>query len=205
MSSIYVLRHGKSVGNVDPTLYGTMLNPEMSLHSTGEEEARLAGKHLKDEITQHPTVFYSSHYIRAIQTAEIISALCKDTRSVKQNVFLAERHYGEEEGGTDADDFATRPMERHAYNTAGHLAYAPVRGESLLDVHVRAGLFVLQHDSFRFIPSAVIVSHKSTCLMLHAYFTGEMPTIESEWKNCEIRKYKSTEESSRFHYEGQIK
>lgn len=203
MSSIYVLRHGKSVGNADPTLYSTMFNPEMPLNATGENETRIAAQRLKDEI-EGPLAIYSSHYLRAIQTAEIIGKALGN-RKVRQNVFLAERHYGEEEGGTDVDDFTARPVERHAYDTSGHLAYTPVRGESLFDVHMRVALFVLQHDSFRFIPSVVIVSHASTCLMLHAYFTGKMPTRENKWKNCEIRKYIRTDtEPWDFLYDEQL-
>ncbi len=204
---IYVLRHGKSVGNADPTLYGTMFNPEMRLNATGATEARIAAQllkndlkgFLKDDIKGKPLAIFSSHYLRAIQTAEIIGETLN--RKVKQNVFLAERHYGEE-GGTDVDDFSARPMERHAYNKAGHLAYTPIRGESLFDVYQRVALFVLRYDSFRFMPSTVIVTHASTCLMLHAYFTGEMPTAGDKWKNCEIRKYDSG--SIEFTYEGRL-
>lgn len=203
MSSIYVLRHGKSVGNEDPALYSTIFNPDMSLSATGEKEARIAAQRLKEEIGGSDVSVHSSHYLRAVQTAQIISKALGE-RKVRQSVFLAERHYGEEEGGTDVDNFADRPMERHAYNTAGHLAYSPVRGESLFDVHMRAALFVLKHNSFRFMPSTVIVSHVSTCLMLHAYFTDEMPTRENKWKNCEIRKYRARETLQDFVYEGQL-
>ncbi len=205
MSSIYVLRHGKSVGNADPTLYGTMFNPDMPIDSQGGDEARFAATCLKNEINGPPVSIHSSHYLRAVQTAQIISKTLGSSQ-VRQSVFLAERHYGEEEGGADVDDFATRPMERHAYDTAGHLAYTPIRGESLFDVHMRVALFVLKYDSFRFMPSVVIVSHASTCLMLHAYFTDDMPTLGDKWKNCEIRKYvRSDTEPWSFHYEGKLK
>lgn len=205
MSTIYVLRHAQSVGNTDPRLYSTMFNPDMALIPQGEKEADAAGSRIEEDLGGNPTsmAIFSSHYLRAVQTAEIISKHLGH-RNVKQNVFLAERHYGEEEGGTDMDNFADRPMEQHAYNTAGHLAYSPVRGESLFDVHMRVALFCLQHDSFRFIPSTVIVSHASTCLMLHAYFTGKMPKGEDKWQNCEIRKYTALTSSSEFAYEGKL-
>ncbi len=193
MSSVYLLRHGQSIGNANSQLYSTMFNPEMPLNITGRHESQDAGGHLKNAIEKNPVVIFSSHYLRAIQTAEIIKKALGKQQKIKQNAFLAERNYGEEEGSADVNDFATRPMEKHAYNTAGHLEYTPVRGESLLDVHMRVALFVLQHDSFRFIPSAIIVSHKSTLLMLHAYFTGEMPDVNSRWDNCEIRHYDITD------------
>lgn len=204
MSVVYVLRHGQSSGNADPTLYRSMFNPDIPLNSHGENEAHDAAVRLNNEISG-PVSLYSSHYLRAVQTAQIISKNFGNP-NVRKSVFLAERHYGEEEGGTDVEDFDTRPMERHAYDTAGHLAYTPIRGESLFDVHMRVALFVLKYDSFRFIRSVVIVSHASTCLMLHAYFTENMPTRADKWQNCEIRKYiKNETEPWAFQYKGILK
>lgn len=203
MSSIYVLRHAQSQGNADPSLYQTMFNPDIPLSEEGKAEASKAAKLLQKDIPNSVGI-YSSNYLRAIQTAEIIKNVL-GKQNMKQNIFLAERKYGEQEGCNDVNDFNTRPMERYAYGKAGHIAYTPLRGESLLDVQVRVTLFVLQQDSFRFTPAAIIISHASTCLMFHAYFTGELPTLKSKWKNCEIRKYIHTGElSSQFVYEGQL-
>lgn len=200
-SIIYVLRHGQSAGNANPSLYNTMFNPQIPLNTKGKEEAQKAAQLIAEDIKK--VVIFSSHYLRCVQTAEIIKKTLGN-QFIKQNIFLAERQYGDQEGCNDENNFDDRPMERYAYNNAGHLAYTPNRGESLLDVHMRVALFVLQHDSFRFMPAVVIISHASTCLMFHAYFTGEMPTIDTKWKNCEIRKYKNTSESSRFIYEKQL-
>lgn len=201
MSSIYVLRHAQSQGNVNPSLYQTMFNPDIPLSEEGEAETLKAAELIKNDAGSFAGI-YSSPYRRTLQTAEIIrKVLGVGKRHVKQNIFLADRQYGEQEGCNDVDDFNARPTERHAYEQAGHLAYTPIRGESLLDVQMRVALFIFQHDSFRFIPSVIIVSHVSTCLMFHAYFTGEIPTRESKWKNCEIRKY-TADPSLQFTYEG---
>ncbi len=201
MSSIYVLRHAQSQGNVDPSLYQTMFNPDIPLSEGGKSEAFITAKLLQKNV--HSVGIYSSNYIRAIQTAEIIKKVLGKP-NVRQNIFLGERKYGEQEGCNDVDDFNTRPMERYAYEQAGHVAYTPIRGESLLDVQMRVALFVLQENSFRFTPAAIIVSHASTCLMFHAYFTGELPTLENKWKNCEIRKYTHSSTTSQFAYEGRL-
>lgn len=201
MSSIYIVRHAQSQGNVNPTLYQTMFNPDIPLSEAGEAEALKAAKLIQQE--DNPTksmAVFSSTYRRSIQTAEIIGEVF-GKQNVKQNIFLGERKYGEQEGCNDIDNFNARPMERCDYEKAGHIAYAPVRGESLLDVQMRVALFVLQQDSFRFTPAATIVSHKFVCLMFHAYFTGELPTIESKWENCEIRKY-TAEPSFQFVFRG---
>ncbi len=203
MSSIYVVRHAQSQGNVNPSLYQTMFNPEIPLSEEGKTEAIRAGDLISEDIGRSFAIF-SSTYLRSVQTAGMIGGVLGNP-NVKQNIFLGERKYGEQEGCNDVDDFSTRPMERCAYKKAGHIAYTPVRGESLLDVQMRVALFVLQQDSFRFAPAAIIVSHASTCLMFHAYFTGELPTLENKWKNCEIRKYTHpAEPSSQFIYEGPL-
>lgn len=189
MSSIYVLRHGQSVGNANTLLYSTMINQDMPLSKQGEQEAANAAK----EIAKHTTAvaIFTSHYLRAIQTADIIGKAIGN-REVKQNVFLAERQFGEQEGASNVDNFNNRPLEKYAYGKASHLTYRPIRGESFLDVQMRVAIFILQQDSFRFVPSVVLVSHRDACLALHSYFTGEVPNTESKWENCEIRKYTAT-------------
>jgi len=203
MSSIYVLRHGQSVANANPIINTTMFNSDIPLSIQGVEEAAVAAKTLENDITQNGIAVFSSNYHRAIQTAELI-AKTLGKRKVQQNIFLAERQYGDQDGGSDVENFETRPIERKAYKQAGHLMYRPSRGESLLDVQMRVALFVLQQDSFQFVKSSIIISHASTCLMFHSYFTGEVPTIENKWANCEIRKYQGTSKSSLFTYEGKL-
>lgn len=203
MSSIYVLRHAQSMANVDPSVYSTTFNQDISLSKEGEQESLEAAQAIQKD-SQNIGSIYSSHYLRAIQTANIIGKTLK--KEIKQHTLLSERHYGEQEGCSDVENFANRPQERSAYNKTGHLNYKPNRGESLIDVQVRTSLFILLQDSFRYVPASIIVSHASTCMMFHASFTGEMPTAQSKWANCEIRKYTYTAEpSTPFICEGIIK
>lgn len=204
MSSIYVLRHAQSVGNADPRLYNTMFNPDIPLSPQGEKEAYNAGKLIAKDMDNPAIGIFSSHYLRAIQTAGFVSSHMGNLK-VKQNVFLAEKQIGDQEGCNDIDDFSARPLERRAYEKAGHLTYTPIRGESLLDVQMRVALFVLQQDSFRFIPTVILVSHRDACIALHSYFTGEVPkSFEDSWGNCEIRKYTSNNVSVEYTYEGKL-
>lgn len=203
MSAIYVLRHAQSVGNADPRLYSTMFNPEMPLSPQGEEEADRAGLLIKKNIDNTAIAIFSSHYLRTVQTAEIISKHVGN-REVRQNVFLAEKQIGDQEGCNDIDDFKARPLERHAYAKAGHLTYTPIRGESLLDVQMRMALFVLQQDSFRFMPTTILVSHRDACIAMHSYLTGEIPkSFEDSWGNCEVRRY-TAKDDMKFVYEGKL-
>lgn len=202
MSFIYVLRHAQSIANANPLLYGTMVDQDIPLSEEGKQEAASAAQLIQRDIGKSIAIF-SSHYLRAVQTAEIIGETTGH-RKVKQNVFLAEKQAGDQDGCNDIDNFDARPLEKAAYKKAGHLTYTPIRGESFLDVQLRMALFVLQQDSFRYFPAVVIVSHRDACLALHSYFTGETPNTGSHWRNCEIRKYVETEPPAEFVYEGQL-
>ena len=201
MSTIYVLRHAQSAANADPLLYDTMFNQDIPLSPQGEQEAENAGMLIQKDIDNTAMAVFSSAHLRAIQTAEIISKHIGN-RIVKQNVFLAERQWGDQEGCNDIDDFRARPLEKYAYERMGHLAYTPIRGESLLDVQMRMALFVLQQNSFRFMPVVILVSHRDACLAMHSYLTGEIPKPENSWGNCEIRKYIA--KNAEFSYEGEL-
>lgn len=220
MSIIYVVRHGQSQGNADPSIYGTMPNQEIPLSEKGVLEAIDAGVKLRTQVDEdkkrsydlctsrtvstaqqvYAFALFSSPYKRTVQTAEIIGKQI-GIQKISQNILLSERQYGEQEGCNDVDDFSPRPMERDAYRKAGHLWYRPHRGESLIDLYMRVTLFFLQQGRFEYIPISIISSHLSTCQMFHALFTNEMPTSEMKWKNGEARKY---EVSSMLKYLGTV-
>lgn len=208
MSFIYLLRHGQSEANADTSLYMTKFNKDMEITEKGKQQATEAGHKLNDDKIKNKretlgVEVFSSPYLRTIQTAEIISRVSFDSKKIRTDPLLSERCFGEQEGSSDVDNFNVRPMERHTYEKVGHVDYKAVRGESFMDVYVRATLFTLQHQNFQFIPLAVIVSHQDFCHTLHGHFTGEMPTPESSWKNCEIRKYMRSETG--YHYLGKLK
>lgn len=201
MTILYLLRHAESEGNVNPAIYATTFNHDICLSEYGKEQAEDAAILIGEDMSSGmPATIFSSPYKRTLQTAEIISEHLG--QGVVSNLFLSERQIGEQEGCNEIDSFAARPMERYAYEKAGHLAYTPLRGESFMDLQMRVGLFMLQHESFRHIPFVVVVSHRDACLALHSYLTGETPTPESKWKNCEIRKYAAIDSPNRFTYKG---
>lgn len=210
MSLIYVIRHSKSVANVDPTIYGTMPNQDIPLGDEGILEAKEAAKRIYDDLSasrypgalafakkELPVALFSSPYKRAIETAKIIGERVR-SHKVHQNILLSERQYGNQEGCNKVDDFSARPMERYAYGQAGHLWYKPQRGESLMEVYERVTLFFLLQHRFQFIPVAVISTHLFACQMFHALFTEEMPTSETKWQNGEVRKYQISSETTKY-------
>jgi len=103
--------------------------------------------------------------------------------------------YGEQEN-TNVEDFSQRPAEKWNLEQLGSLHYRPVRGENFLDVHTRAGLFIVQQRFFQYLPVVIIVSHASLCLMMHYFLTNSCPnskTFEEPasryWPNAMVRKY----------------
>ncbi len=56
MSSVYVLRHAQSQGNVDPSLYQTMFNPEIPLSTWGKAEALQSAKLIHEDMAKSFTM-----------------------------------------------------------------------------------------------------------------------------------------------------
>jgi len=89
MSFVYVIRHATSLANEDPSVYKTMFNPDIPLSNTGQKQALGVVEKLSSEIKGAVAVF-SSHYVRAIQTAQLIAASLKG-REVKPKHFFSRK------------------------------------------------------------------------------------------------------------------
>lgn len=199
---LYLVRHAQSEANANPKAYH-QANQTISLTSAGEKHATQIGKQLADDIpclerAGNGMALFTSPFRRCSQTSQLISEECYNVK-IKPNILLSEINCGDQEG-CQTEKFDERPQERSFYERFGSLRYTPQRGESLLDVYVRAGLFVTQQHFFQYIPTAIIVSHASTCLMLHHFLTNECPSFEISqytpaekyWPNGEIKKYEKT-------------
>ena len=215
MSILYVVRHGESTGNADPSTYSKTPNWILPLTETGCDQATAAGqwiqkdafKSINVEITRDvtenethrlaPMQIICSPYLRTANTAKIISKIFNKT--CKTNMLLAEWNPGEQEGVTQINDFDNRPVEKHFQSKLGRLHYKPHRGESFLDVHVRAGVFVCQQNFFAYHPHTVIVAHKELNIALH-HFLLETIAIDCQesWNTGEVRKYQR--DVSKFEY-----
>lgn len=98
MTYLVLLRHGESQWNLENRFTGWV---DVPLSPRGEEEARIAGEHLRslpiDKV-------YASVLQRAIRTAEIaLEAAGKHGLSIIQNQALNERHYGDLQGLNKAE------------------------------------------------------------------------------------------------------
>ncbi len=196
------MRHGESEGNIDPSVYSRIHNDKIKLTKRGKKQARQAANKILKEDINGPSEIISSTYTRALDTSkEIAKTLKKSPQKICQNLLTIERNWGVFVG-QDVDN-PTSVLENFLQDN-DLLHYKPPRGESLFEVYVRAGLFVMEQAQFLKY-SAIIVSHRDFLVMLHAYLTKEIPTLDRHWDNCEIRKYSVNEHfRERFTYLGAI-
>lgn len=86
--NIYLIRHGRQSS--------PLCNVNVELAAEGQRQAELLGKRLQ---AYHIDALYSSHYIRAYETAEIINKYLKLEHMVREDIY--EISFGLLEGNTD--------------------------------------------------------------------------------------------------------
>lgn len=191
--SIFLVRHGESTANLDRKVYSESPQSLIPLSLEGQKQSRDAGKRLHPIIArQDPWCTHcciiNSPYLRATQTARIIAKMLSiQEEDIRQDILLIEQAFGLANGSTISQLSESTPVEATLLEQE-EIHYRPPRGESLLDVYVRAGLFVQKYNWFHN-NSYIIVAHAGVCHMLEAFITGKTPSIKEDWKNGEIRTY----------------
>jgi len=186
-----LIRHGESEANVNPELYSTVADHAVRLSSQGEQQAREAGRQVKQYFEANYKLnpdwkcrIWTSTYKRARQTAEFIKEAAGDwVTDIKENMFLVEQQFGLFEGvdwaNGSVDDLF--PQELAHYNkcaTFGGRFWARVpMGESRFDV-CRRVYHTLQPIREDGIEHVIIVSHGVTlrafvmCFFLTKHLSG---------------------------------
>ncbi len=177
----------------------------------------------------HHMAFICSPYLRAKQTlSEILNAFDSswptdiDGNPIREELLCSEQGWGDAEGtsGYDAHiedirleiDKPTYDREKRIREILDPIWYRPTRGESLMDVYTRAGLFLEKFQWFRSKRVAIVSAHKGFLTMLHYYLTDKLPDISEftalglagggdaatqGWQNGEHRLYVLT--PTRYH------
>jgi len=217
-----LIRHGESEANVNPELYSTVADHAVRLSSQGEQQAREAGRQVKQYFEANYKLnpdwkcrIWTSTYKRARQTAEFIKEAAGDwVTDIKENMFLVEQQFGLFEGvdwaNGSVDDLF--PQELAHYNkcaTFGGRFWARVpMGESRFDV-CRRVYHTIQPIREDGIEHVIIVSHGVTLRAFVMCFFNKTP----EWfeeepnpTNCSIKLIsKSNEEKYIWPEEGNQK
>lgn len=131
---IILIRHGESEANLNPKIYESIPDFKISLSEKGKEQAKEAGKKLKELIGNESVLFYVSPYLRTNQTYEYIKeALVGNKIKTKIEYLIREiefgnYHYFDDDKMQEIKDF-------------GKFFYRYDNGESCGDVGNRVFLF----------------------------------------------------------------
>jgi broad specificity phosphatase PhoE len=133
MTRVIFVRHGQTIENELKVIQGSM---PTELTALGRSQALAAANALKN---YEPIALYSSHYVRAQQTAAIIGT--ELGLEVRENTRLREQGLGEWEGKVWADIAADDPTITERRRTEGWW-FCPPGGEPRLRVRHRLLAFI---------------------------------------------------------------
>jgi broad specificity phosphatase PhoE len=187
---IFLVRHGQSHGNVDETLYSLTPDHAMELTELGIEQARVAGRFLRERIGDKPVHCFLSPYTRASQTlSQIVTAFDSSKFAIREDPLLREQEFGNFQ---DVELIRRSKAERRRY---GRFWYRFANGESGADVHNRAADFLstlfrqMDLASRREAQHYVIIAHGLFVrLFCMRYMGWTVAQFEQVWNpsNCEI-------------------
>ena len=212
-SSLILVRHGESVGNVADNVARerhadrldlTVRDADVELSDTGRDQAAALGRYLaKLADDQRPTLVLSSPYERAASTAERV--LSTSGLPVVTDERLRERDLGQFDGLTGVGIRNLFGEEAERRKKVGKFYYQPPGGESWADVVLRVRSLVseLRHgfDGERiwiFTHQAVIMSFR---YVLEGVSERDLLEIDrsSPIPNCSLTTYQRSGEGLRLH------
>ena len=200
---IFLIRHGESMQNTKENYSIGLPDHKVYLTKKGKEEANLAGKFLKEYISDNSidlsnSVMWVSPYIRTRETANIINSYLNIER-VKEDITLIEQQYGL---------FSDKEIERiktlypnqfayydNYYQNEGKFYAKMPQGESPFDVALRTKQFLdtIYRDKEDVL---FVVSHGTTIktiVMNFFHYSPEWYSNELTPGNCSIRLIDSNE------------
>lgn len=148
-TSLWLVRHGESAGNVARDVAEAAGNPmidiptrdmDVPLSARGEAQARALGEWLGRRSDERPTHTLASPYVRARSTAQLVleaSGCPPDEIDVEVDERLREREFGILDRLTRAGIEARHPEQAAARAFLGKFYHRPPGGESWADVALR--------------------------------------------------------------------
>jgi len=202
MKNIYLVRHGESVANVDPTVYQTTADHAVPLSERGLRQATAAGARLRELIdipAGERLRVWNSPYKRTRQTAAALLAELKQRFTAvdeKEHIKLCEQQFGLFDGIPEEELPIRFPLEYAHYKRAedheGRFWARMPLGESRFDVasrvHDTFGTF-LRDSERRGVDNIVVVCHGVTLrafVMMWRHMEYEWFDREKNPGNCDI-------------------
>jgi 2,3-bisphosphoglycerate-dependent phosphoglycerate mutase len=200
---IFLIRHGESLGNVDPTVYGTVADHAIPLSSHGRAQTAEAAGHLRRALEEHvgnssiPVRMWTSPYARTRETARILlDGLGDWVDESREHVLLCEQQFGLFDGVPDHELSERFPEEWAHYRKCVEFegkfwARIPL-GESRFDVAARVhqSFSTFTRDARLGVKNIVVVGPGvmlRAFVMMWCHLTPEWFEGEPNPRNCAIR------------------
>ncbi len=201
---ILLVRHGESLGNVDPLIHATTADHAVPLSDRGKEQAREAGariaKYLEEqEGVERPHVrLWVSPYHRTRQTADGVMETAKGWITDRvEHILLCEQQFGLFDGVPEEELAERFPREFGYFDMqcrfGGKFWARMPQGESRFDVakriHQAFGTFhrdAIEHG----VQNIVVICHGVTLrafVMMWCHLSPEWFEAETNPNNCAIR------------------
>jgi broad specificity phosphatase PhoE len=186
MKNLYLIRHGESLGNVDPSHYYTEHDHLIGLTDRGREQAKSAGDRVSALVQGRPFAIVHSPFVRATETAKIIDQRCileGRYATVHESPLLYERSWGNLREIVDSPELDA--------NMHFNFFYRPVSGESFADAYVRVVLFMQEIRAGRYSHNdIVIVAHGEWIRLALMYLRGQSVDYFNRYhknpENCHV-------------------
>ena len=197
------MRHGESLGNVDPTVHATTADHAVPLSARGHEQAREAGKQIAHYYETNATDerhvrLWLSPYRRTRETADaLVETAGRWITDRVEHILLCEQQFGLFDGLTDAQMLERFPQEKTYFDLqcrfGGKFWARMPQGESRFDVaqriHQAFGTF--QRDAVQHgIRDIVVICHGVTLrafVMMWCHLSPEWFEAEPNPANCAVR------------------
>ncbi len=200
--SIYLIRHGQSLGNANQAIYATIPNHAIELTELGKEQAaKAAQKLLSSELKNlkvKRNIFYISPYKRTEQTAQIIIDYLKNNIKNFDYDINYDFRLVEQNAGNFTKDSEKLDIAREKYHKF-YFKYPD--GESGLDVWYRSkplydelkkDYYFQGAESFHRTPNYFIIGHSRQLRIMRLLIEKQNADWFNEQKNfpnCTIFRY----------------
>ena len=134
--TLYIIRHGESIANIDKTVRATIPDHKITLSEVGEQQCLELGKRLAEHI-QEPISIWTSPYTRARQTTQLFS---QGLSHLKTQHFEDPR-IREQDWGNYYTEFEHTTM-REGLDNHSRFFYRMPHGEAGTDVFDRVSSFL---------------------------------------------------------------
>ncbi len=201
---ILLVRHGESLGNVDPTIHTTTADHAVPLSERGREQALEAGRRIAAHFAERPTEdvrhvrLWVSPYARTRETADAIQETAgRYITDRKEHILLCEQQFGLFDGVPDTELPVRFPQEFAYYDMqcrfGGKFWARMPMGESRFDVakriHQAFGTFHRDAE-FHGIHDIIVICHGVTLrafVMMWCHLSPEWFESEKNPRNCAVR------------------